>query len=173
MRPKKVSDEDILTLHEQGKNQKEIAATLGVTNVAIHYRLKKILVMQTLGKLTDKEQRFCLAVSEGKSRTAAAMEAYDCTSRESAKALQNTLMDKPEIQESIASLMDANGLTRAYRLKILKKHIDDPIDSNASLRGLDMSFKLAGEYPPQKSLNLNVDMAIEPVDLSEFLNPNW
>jgi hypothetical protein len=168
MRARKVSDEQILNLHEQGLNQSQIGEALGVSNVAIHKRLKRILVMANLEKLTPKEQKFCLAVSEGKSRTQAVMEVYDVSSRDSAKALQNTLMSKPEIVESISSLMDAHGLTRSHRIKILKKHVDNETDPNVSIRALDMTFKLDNSYPPQRNVNLNLDCNISPVDLSKY-----
>jgi len=168
MRARKVSDDQILNLYNQGLNQSQIGEALGVSNVAIHKRLKRIIVMANLEKLTPKEQKFCLAVSEGKSRTQAAMEAYDVSSRDSAKALQNTLMGKPEIVESISALMDAHGLTKSHRIKILKKHVDNETDPNVSIRALDMSFKLDNSYPPQRNFNVNADFNITPVDIDRW-----
>ena len=170
MRSRKVSDEQILNLHEQGFNQSQIGEALGVSNVAIHKRLKRILVMANLERLTPKEQKFCLAVSEGKSRTRAALEAYDCSSIDSAKALQNTLMGKEEVQATISALMDAHGLTRSHRIRILKGHVDNKTDPHVSLKALDMSFKLANDYPPQRNINLNADLLISPVDLEKYRN---
>ncbi len=170
MKTRLVSDEQILNLHRQGLNQCEIGKALGVSNVAIHKRLKRILVMERLEKLTPKEQQFCLGVAEGKSRTQACMEAYDCSSRDSAKALQNTLSEKSEIQESIMAIMDLQGLTRTNLVKVLKKHIYNDTDPHVSLKGLDMGFKLSNSYPAQKNINLNLDVDIMPVDLSEFKN---
>ena len=170
MRARKVSDDQILNLHEQGLNQSQIGEALGVSNVAIHKRLKRILVMASLEKLTPKEQQFCIAVSEGKTRTQAALEAYDCSSIDSAKALQNTLKGKPEIQDNITALMDIEGLTRSHKIKTLKGHVDNKADPHVSLKALDMSFKLANDYPPQRNINLNADFILSPVDLERYRN---
>jgi predicted transcriptional regulator len=168
MKARIISDEQIIDLHRRGLNQSQIGEALGVSNVAIHKRLKKILVMQNLEKLTKKEQRFCLAVAEGKSRTQAVMEAYDVSSRESAKALQNTLSEKAEIQESITAIMDLQGLTRSSLIKVLKGHIFNETDPNVSLRALDIGFKLSNSYPAQKNINLNANIDISPIDLSKY-----
>jgi hypothetical protein len=170
MRARIISDEQIVTLYRQGLNQSQIGNALGVSNVAIHKRLKRILVMQKLERLTPKEQQFCLAVAEGKSRTQAAMEAYDCSSRESAKALQNTISDKPEIEQSILAIMDLQGLTRTNLVKVLKRHVYNDTDPNVSLRAVDMGFKLSNSYPAQKNINLNATVDYSPVDLSRYKN---
>jgi hypothetical protein len=170
MRARIVSDEQIVSLYKQGLNQSEIGKALSVSNVAIHKRLKRILVMQKLERLTLKEQNFCIAVAEGKSRTQAAMEAYDCSSRESAKALQNTISNKPEIEESITAIMDLQGLSRTNLVKVLRKHVFNDTDPNVSLRAVDMGFKLSNSYPAQKNINLNTSVAITPIDLSKYRN---
>ena len=79
---------------------------------------------QSLEKLTDKEQKFVVAVAEGKSRTQAAMDSFDVSTRASAKAMQNVLMQKDDIKIAIAELMQIFGLTRGYRINKLKTHID-------------------------------------------------
>lgn len=170
MRARIISDEHIVNLYEQGLNQSQIGKALGVSNVAIHKRLKNILVMQKLVSLTPKEKQFCLGVAEGKSRTQSAMEAYDCSSRESAKALQNTLSEKSEIQESITAIMDLQGLSRTNLVKVLRKHVFNDTDPNVSLRAVDMGFKLSNSYPAQKNVNLNASVAIMPIDMSKYRN---
>lgn len=157
MKTRKVDDNIVLQLLREGKNQKQIAEHFNVSNVAIHKRLKKILPKpESLEKLTHKEQKFCLAVAEGKSRINAVMEAYDVTSRESAKALQNQLMEKDDIRIAIDELLQIFGLTKGYRINRLRQHIDHP-DPNVSLKGLDMSWKLSGDYAPDKHINVNFD----------------
>jgi hypothetical protein len=170
MRARKVSDEQIIELYRQGLNQSQIGAALDVSNVAIHKRLKRILVMASLEKLTPKEQQFCIAVSEGKTRTQAALEAYDCSGIDSAKTVQRQLMQKEEIQQSISALMDIEGLTRGYKIRILKSHVDNKADPHVSLKALDMSFKLVNDYPPQRNINLNADFILSPVDLERYRN---
>lgn len=73
------------------------------------------------------------------------MEAFDVTSRQSAKALQNALMQKDDIQIAIKDLMQVYGLTRGYRIHKLRDHVDSP-DPVVSLKALDLSWKLDGSY---------------------------
>ena len=155
MRQRKTDDNIVLQLFREGKSQKQIAQYFNVSAVAIHKRLKKILPRpQNLDKLTSKEQKFVMGVVAGKSKTQAAMDSFDVSSRASAKAMQNALMQKDDIRIAIAELMEIYGLTRGYRINKLKSHIDH-VDPGVSLKGLDMSFKLDGLYAPEKHLNLN------------------
>ncbi|OPY65606.1 MAG: Terminase small subunit [Syntrophorhabdaceae bacterium PtaU1.Bin034] len=172
MRHKKIDDTVLLRLYQdEGKSQKEIAGYFGCTPPPVCRRLKKLLPKRTpeaFEKLTDKEKQFCVAMTEGKNQTDAALEAYDTESRKSAKVIGSNLMTKPEIQLAISELMEINGLTRNYRIKKLKKHVDNK-DANVSLRALDMSFKLDNSYPPQKYVNFNLDAELDPVDFKTLL----
>jgi transposase len=169
MAQRKVDDNIVLQLLREGKNQAQIAKHFKVSPVAIHKRLKKILPKpQSLKNLTPKEQKFVVAVAEGKSRTQAAMDSFDVSTRASAKAMQNVLMQKDDIKIAIAELMDIFGLTRGYRINKLKSHIDH-IDPGVSLKGLDMSFKLDGLYAAEKRV-VEVDyntltMEIKQIDI--------
>lgn len=163
MRERKTNDQEILRLLQEGKNQKEIALHFGVSPVAIHKRLKRLTLPpppESLQKLTKKEQKFCIAMAQGKTQTQAAMDSYDVTSRESAKVIGSQLMAKPEIQMSIPELMDYCVIDKPYRIRRLKQIIDSP-DLNIAYKGLDMSFKLDGSYAPEKYLNVNVDISAE------------
>lgn len=157
MKTRKVDDNIVLQLLREGKNQRQIAKYFNCSAVAIHKRLKKILPKpESLDKLTPKEQKFCLAVAEGNSRINSAMQAFDVTSRESAKALQNQLMQKDDIKIAIYELLQIFGLTKGYRINKIRQLIDHP-DPNISLKSLDMSWKLDGSYAPEKNLNVNFD----------------
>ena len=151
--------------------QKDIAKHFNVSSVAICKRLKKLLpdseAILNKHNLTEKERGFVIEKAKGKSNVQAVMNSYDVTSKESAKAMGTKLMDKPEIQQSIAELMDNCGLTRNYRIRKLKQHVDR-IDPQVSLRALDMSFKLDNSYPPTRNINLNANVDIDPVDLERY-----
>jgi hypothetical protein len=174
MRPRKTNDTLILKLHGEGLSQVDIAKQLGVSNVAIHKRLKRLLpavedrelekAVPTLVNLTPKQKEFCKLVAEGKSRTQAALESYDCSSRAVAKSLQTELMQNPEIEESIKKLMDYHGLTRSYRVRKLRDHVDHP-DPVISLKSLDMSFKLDGY--PQPKISLTQETNIQSITVSD------
>ena len=154
MRERKTNDQEILRLLREGKNQKEIAQHFGVSPVAIHKRLKRLTLPpppESLQKLTKKEQKFCIAMAQGKTQTQAAMDSYDVTSRESAKSMASQLMAKPEIQMSVTELMDYCGIDKPYRIKRLKQIIDSP-DLGIAHKGLDMSFRLDGSFAAEKHL---------------------
>ena len=64
--------------------------------------------------------------------------------------------------------MELHGAGLSNRIKRLVDHIVNR-DPNVSLKALDMSFKLDSSYPPQKNINLNTDVPIQPViDMSEY-----
>lgn len=163
MRQRKTDDEIILKMLKEGKTQKEIAEHSGVSPVAIHKRVKRLLPPpKSLESLTEKEQRFVIEKAKGKTATQAVMDSYEVSSRESAKVMGSQLMAKPEIQKAINELMEYHGLTRSYRIQKLKTHVDNR-DPNVSLKALDQSWKLDGSYAPEKhmSMNLNVEISGE------------
>jgi len=147
---RKVDDNIVLQLLREGKNQRQIAEYFQVSPVAICKRLKKILPKpKSLDNLTPKEQKFAIAVAEGKSRTQAALDSFDVSSRASAKAMQNALMEKDDVRLAIAELMNIFGLTRGYRINKLKSHVDH-VDPSISLKAIEQTWKLDGSYSPEK-----------------------
>jgi len=57
-------------------------------------------------KLTEKEQKFALEIADGKNRTDAALNAYDCTTRQSAKALGIQKMQNFDVQLAVSDIID-------------------------------------------------------------------
>ncbi|MBI4765093.1 MAG: terminase small subunit [Deltaproteobacteria bacterium] len=162
MRTRKIDDNRLIALLDEGKLQKDIARELGVSEPAITKRMKKLFperytMPEAYNGLTEKEQKFVLQKVKGKNNTEAALVTYECNSRETAKAVGSQLMDKPEIQQSITEIMNQTGLTRQYRISRLKAHVDNQVDPHVSLKGLDMAFRLGNDYPAQKSVNLNIE----------------
>ena len=144
---RKTDDHIIFKLLNEGKSQKEIAEHFGVSGAAICKRVKKILGKkpESFENLTEKKQKFVLAIAEGKTQTQAALDSHECGSLDSAKNVGSQLMKKPDIQIAVAELMQEEGLTRRYRVQKLRSHIQHP-DPNISLKGLDQSWKLEGAY---------------------------
>lgn len=156
MRLRMIEDNMLLEMLKQGKQQKEIAEHFKVSPVAVCKRIKRLLPQpKSLDALSEKERKFCLAVSKGHTATQAALQSYEAGSLQSAKVIGSQLMDKPEIKMAIDELLDYHGLTRSYRVQRLKKHVDH-VDPNISLKALDMSWKLDGNYAPEKFLTANL-----------------
>jgi len=151
---KKIDDVVMLKMIEEGKSQKEVAEYFGVSPAAVCKRLKKYpRLPESLEKLTAKEQNFALEVAAGKTQTQAALASFECGSMDSAKSLGGKLMKKPDIQTAVAEIMQVEGLTRTYRVRRLKQHVDN-IDPNVSLKALDQTFKLDGAYINNHNINL-------------------
>ena len=143
---RKTNDEEILKMLKEGKTQRKIAQHFGVSEPAISKRVKRLLPPpKSLENLTDKEQKFVLEVASGKTQTDAAMVSHDCISRDSAKSMGSHLMAKSDIQLAVSEIMQQEGLTKRYRVRKLKTHVDAK-DPGISLKALDQSWRLDGEY---------------------------
>jgi hypothetical protein len=171
MAQRKIDDNVLLQLIREGeKNQREIADYFNVSPVAICKRLKKILPKpRSLENLTPKERKFAMSVAEGKSRTQAAMDSFDVSTRASAKAMQNVLMQKDDIKIAIAELMNIFGLTRGYRINKLKSHVDH-VDPSVSLKALEQTWKLDGSFAPEKHIALTANLDILDADLAAMVD---
>ena len=167
---RKTDDTKILQMLKEGKSQKEIAKFFNVSPAAICKRVKKVRtalkIEKSLEGLTDKQKKFCLEVSLGKTKTQAALNSFECSSLDSAKTIGKELMRKPDIQTAVAELMQEEGLTRRYRVQRLKSHIDHP-DPNVSLKGLDQSWKLDGAYT-EKHVHVHATYEDMTKDLAEI-----
>jgi hypothetical protein len=161
-----IDDDKLVELFGQGKSSRKIAEELGVTRIAVSKRMKRLgltRVPESLENLTDRQRQFCLAVAGGQSRISAAMQTYDVMTRESAKALQQTLMKDPAIHTAITDLMEQKGIGREYRVDKLKQHLEnrDPV---ISLKSLDMAMKISGDedaakrHTPEQLTFVKVDL---------------
>lgn len=165
---RKTDDQTILQLKANEKTGKEIAAHFGVSPAYISKRLKRLQPVkepESFIRLSDKQKRFVLAKVEGKTNTDAALEAFDVTSRDSAKALGHTMMKDPDVDRAIKDIMAEEGLTRRHIVKRLKDLVDHP-DGHISAKGIDMSSKLMDLYPKdQKQLAPQIIISAEKVKL--------
>ena len=158
---RKTNDETILSMLKDGKPQKEIAEYFNVSPAAISKRVKRLIPPpKSLEQLTEKEKKFAVGVAGGKTKTVAALEAFDTSTRESAKTLGIKLMEKPSVNTAIADLMEYHGMGRSYRVGKLKQHVDNA-DPGVSLKALDQSWRLDGGYteerPPQ---TINIEQLV-------------
>lgn len=164
---KRVNDQEMLDMIAKGISQKDIAAHFGVSPPFIAKRKKQLQIPAPLAVLTPKEKRFVEEIASGSSQTQAALTAFDVSSRDSAKALGCTLMKNPEIQEAITFVLESEGLSRRSLVRKLKTHVDAP-DPSVSLKAVDMGLKLHDAYPATKSMNINANIDIAPVDLEKY-----
>jgi predicted transcriptional regulator len=171
---KKINDADLLEMLNDGLSQREIASRFQMSEPAVSMRVKRLRQQAgrpaILDQLTGKERSFVAAIVEGKTQTQAALDAFDVTTRDSAKSLGCRLMKDPEINEAITAVMNSEGLTRRSLVKKLRSHLDAP-DSNVSLRAVDMGLKLHDAYPAHKSVNMDIRIDC-PVDLSRYRLPD-
>jgi predicted transcriptional regulator len=160
---RRTDDSIILQMLEDGKQQKDIAEYFGVSPAAICKRIKRLHPPESksLKMLSAKEQKFAIAISEGKTQTAAVMESFDVTTRDSGKSLGSKLMQRSDIQTAVSEIMQQEGLTRKYRVQKLKTHIDSP-DPNVSLSGLNQSWKLDNAYSQTVYVpTINIEALVE------------
>ena len=146
------SDKELMAMLESGKSQKECADHFNVSKSAITQRVQKLkahAVPESFKKLTGKQKEFVLCKVEGKSNLQAAKASYDVTSDASGKALATQLMRDPDIGLAIQDLMAQTGIPRRRRIERLRDMIECH-DLSVAGKGLDMSFKLAGDYAPQQ-----------------------
>ena len=156
---RKINDERLLELAESGMSQTDIAAEFGCSQYAVSKRLKRLTPAppSALDNLTPPQAAFVQRVASGMSPTHAAFESYDCTSRDSAKQIGKKLMQFDEIRGGVEEIMNGIGLTRGYRIKKLKTHVDN-VDPGLSLRALELAMKAGNDMAP---IEINVTQDFE------------
>lgn len=174
MNRRRIQDELLQKMLAEGKTYKEIGKAMGVSAAAICKRLKRIQAQtppESLKALTPKEQSFAIAVASGQSRINAAMSSFDVTTRDSAKAIQKTLMKEPAVKLAIDDLMEFKGIGREFRVEKLRQHMDNP-DPIVSLKSLDMAMKAADDAGDRRGKQLqDVKVVMSKTDLTEYRNP--
>lgn len=111
-------------------------------------------------KLTIKQKAFAKETATTLNPTEAVRRIYDLGSKggskekkqleQTARAIASENLTKPNIVLSINKELEAQGITRQERIKILKDLLYGK-DKRVILQALDMSFKLSDDYPAQKN----------------------
>jgi hypothetical protein len=162
---KRTDDQTILEMKRKGRTGKEIATYFGVSPAFISKRLKVLRPPpESFEKLTDKQKKFVLAKTQGKSNTDAALEAFDVTNRDSAKSLGYNMMKNADVNKAIQELMAEEGLTRRHIIRRLKDLVDHP-DGHVAARGIDMSMKAMNAYPREEKPAPQVVISGEKLEL--------
>lgn len=148
----KINNDELKQMLENGISQKDCAEHFNVSPAAICQRLKKLnacKLPESFRKLTTKERDFVLAKVDGHTNKDAVKLAYDVSTDASAKSFATILMRDPDINAAIHDLMHTEGIGKRRRIQRLRDMIECN-DMSAVGKGLDMSFKLAGDYSPQQ-----------------------
>jgi Mn-dependent DtxR family transcriptional regulator len=156
------SSEELMALLDQGLTQKQASERLGVSPAAVSKRMKR-LPPPSLTKLTPKERMFVEGRVKGLNQAESVCQAYDVSSRQSAKSLGHTLSKNPNITKALADLMEHHGIGRSRRVQKLAQHIEN-LDATVSLKALDTSFKLDG-YQQKNDVAV---VSIKLVDLTKY-----
>ena len=87
--------------------------------------------------------------------TRAALAAYDTIDPRTAHAIASENLRKPAIQEAVADLLDARGLSDEKLLTIHAHYLglcasEDPRMKAIGLKALDMAYRLKGAYAPER-----------------------
>lgn len=171
MNRRKVNDSVLSQMLSEGKTQAEIAAYFKVSRAAICKKLKRLQSLnppESFRQLTQKEQSFALALAQGKSQTKAALDAFECSSLKSAKALGSEVANRGDVRQAVNDLLEAKGLGREYRFQKLKSFVEHS-DVGVGLAALREACKIGDDYPAQKNMNMNLTANISVVDMSKYI----
>jgi len=160
----KINKSELQEMLKAGKTQTYCAKYFQVSEAAICNAVKRLKAMElpdSLQKLTTKERDFVLHVAEGDNPTQSALKAFDCN-YDSGKTIASRMMKDEDIKLAINDLLAQEGLSRRRRIQRLKDVIESN-DLSAVTRGLDMSFKIGGEYAPER---IEVDVDIKQLSMS-------
>lgn len=113
--------------------------------------------------LTRKQKIFVKGVVEGKTQTAAALEAYD-TDYNTARSIGTENLTKPAIVKAIHEALPDDLLATKHLALLNKLDERGEIDVQAVKSGLDMAYKIKGSYAPEKRTSLNVNIGGQKED---------
>lgn len=166
---RKIDDKLLLQKHAEGLTGLQLSELFDCSPAAISKRLKRLVPRQpaAIDALTPKQAAVVKRLAAGYSGTDAVSQCYDTTSRASSREIARRLLASPEVQLALEEEMARAGLDRRYRVTKLAEHCDHP-DPSVALKALDMSFRLADDFPAIKSKSLVVHADVSPVDLSKY-----
>lgn len=166
---RKVPLKELKKLLDSGLNQKQAAEQLGFSERSVCLAVKKLNKLSPMFELSEKEQTFVQAMAKAPSQTEAAMQAFDCGSRDSAKVIGSQLMARPDIRDAFAAWMEFKGCGRERRAEKLAQFIEDP-DPSVSLRALEIGMKAGDDFPCQRHVIENRDTVVYVVSFGAEQN---
>jgi hypothetical protein len=105
--------------------------------------------------LSVKQRRFVAEYTRSGNGTQAALMAYDTDDPHTAHSIASENLRKPAIQDAVAELLDAEGLSDEKLLAIHAHYLGlcastDPRLKALGLKALDMAYRLKGAYAPER-----------------------
>jgi hypothetical protein len=105
--------------------------------------------------LSVKQRRFVAEYARAGNGTQAALIAYDTDDPHTAHSIASENLRKPAIQDAVAELLDAGGLSDEKLLTIHAYYLGlcgsaDPRLKAIGLKALDMAYRLKGAYAPER-----------------------
>ena len=101
-------------------------------------------------RLTPKQRAFCDAyIKCGGNAPDAAQQAYNCSSRNSARVMAHRCLHNPQVQQYLGQLMMQSGMVQKainYLLEAMEAERNGHPDWVARSRAADTVFRLAGAY---------------------------
>ena len=102
-----------------------------------------------------KQRRFVAEYARSGNGTQAALVAYDTADPHTAHSIASENLRKPAIQDAVAELLDAEGLSDDKLLAIHAHYLglctsDNPRLKAIGLKALDMAYRLKGAYAPER-----------------------
>jgi len=137
------SDEELLQLCET-MTGREAAKYYGVSEAAISKRLKRLRQQappESLSRLTEKQRKFAVCLTQGMTQTDACMQSHDVVDRNSAKSLGHKLARDPDVSTAVADLLAQVGIPKRRRAERLADMIESA-DLGIVGRGLELSYRL-------------------------------
>lgn len=147
----KIVAAELLEMIDSGKTGVQCAAHFGVSSAAISKTMAKLRpqgLPPSMQNLTDKQRAYVAKRTEGKSKTDAAQEVYNCD-RTSARTLGCRLDKDPDISVAIVDLLHQEGAGKRRRIQRLVDVIESPNLSEAA-RGIELAAKMCNEMSAEK-----------------------
>lgn len=120
--------------------------------------------------LTKKQKIFVKEyIQNNGNGTQAALEAYDTESERVAAVIASENLTKPDIKNYLEEIGFTSDNAKEVVAEILSDESNEPKDR---LKAAEMIFKVHGDFAPEKSINLNVEVEANPEvkELTEKLN---
>ncbi len=131
---------------------KEAAALLGISPPGLHKKIAKYKRQQppeSLLKLTEQRQKFCIAKASGLGNKASARIAFPDAKEESLSPLARKVLNDPDVNTTISTLLARHGMTKDHRISRLADCLSSA-DLNIVLKTLSETWKLDGSYAADK-----------------------